>query len=132
MHQEEMLTMDQLLQLYEGLHETIRKNDLALMAIGGGFVVLVLLCSMFSILVMWTPGTASGFSGTTLLHIPTLAFALMSLYIGLAKIKRIKAESNEARSTLKGVVVMVHEYRQTLSGLNPVFLKAVDLRLLRL
>ncbi|WP_213664185.1 hypothetical protein [Stutzerimonas stutzeri] len=131
MHQEEMVTMEQLLQLYEGLHETIRRNELTIRAIAAGFVLLMLMFSTLSNAILWNPNIPGGKTGIALLFIPVLAFTLLSLAVGWSQVKGLKVEIYDAKTKLKDVVALILEYRQTLSGLNPVFLKAVDLRLLR-
>lgn len=124
MHQEEMMTMEQLLQLYEGLHETIRKNELIIKAICFAWaLVILLICGLFEAIV-------SGVEHTVGIALLTL-LGLYFLTEGGFLFKRLNAEIGESKTMLKAVVVMIQEHRQTLTGMNPVFLKAVDLRLRR-
>lgn len=129
MHHEEMATMEQLLQLYEGLHETVRRNELIVKAIYAGFVLLALVFNGLSHTILNNPEIRGGIA---LNFIPVLLLTLYCSVEGGFLVKRLKAESKEAKSKLKEVMVLTHEYRQTLADLNPIFLKAVDIRLLRL
>lgn len=132
MHQEEMMTMDQLLQLYEGLHATVRRNELTIKAMGAGFVLLVLLFSVVSSTILWNQNIPFGRLGIALSYCPALLIAIAGLVVGEGMFRRINDETKDAKARLKEVVGLIHEYRQTLSDLNPVFLKAVDMRLVRL
>jgi putative Mn2+ efflux pump MntP len=125
MPQEEMMTMEQLLQLYEGLHGTISRNELIIKAICFGFaLVILLICGLCEAIVNGAETTV----GVALLSLLGLYFLTEGWFL----FKRLKAEISESKTMLKTVVAMIAEYRQTLSGMNPVFLKAIDLRLQRL
>lgn len=132
MHQEQMLTMDQLLQLYEGLHETVRRNELTLKLILAGMVLLLLVFSGVANLANLIINSAFGTSSMVGLSFAVMTFCVIAFVNGCFMFRRVNTETGNSKSKLKEVVVLVHEYRQTLTGLNPVFMKAVDMRLVRL
>jgi len=132
MNMEKMMVMEQLLQLYEGLHETVRRNSMIVEVVYAGFWLLALITLGLCFI---TQGKAD-IPGGVPMYYPLIGVGLIALQCcisGGLMIKRLKDESKEAKSTLKGVVVMIHEYRQlVLPGISPVFLKAVDMRLVRI
>jgi hypothetical protein len=86
--------------------------------------VILLICGLFEAIVSGVEQTV----GIALLSLLGLYFLTEGGFL----FKRLNAEIGESKTMLKAVVVMIQEHRQTLTGMNPVFLKAVDLRMQRL
>lgn len=129
MRQEQMMTMNQLLQVFEGLHNTVSQNGLIIKATYFGLVVLVLLLAIGNHAVVESSTTPASLTWGV---VSTAIIGLHFLAVAAFLVKRLKSEIKDANVRLKEVLGMAIEYRKTLAGLDPAFLKAVDLRLQRL